>query len=188
MEIFDNVVHSCIVSFLTTKEYVLTLSLSKTIREKSIRHKKMRLPFIIAYSWNNNLERYHYLHTCHVSKECRQHKDWPKGYWPQDKIHSNPNAIYVILQLGKKSRDANITLKAVPYGFRTATRSRGSMYLNKYIASKLAKYEEKAQDNPSLREFYFDKLIRKRNVFKNYMKTKDVYLDELHDYLNTNLE
>jgi hypothetical protein len=78
MENCDNVVYASIVSFLTTREYVLTLSVSKTIQAKSLKHKKLRMPFISVHTYDNMSCEYNMFRLYHFTKECKADPNWPK--------------------------------------------------------------------------------------------------------------
>jgi hypothetical protein len=182
MENFDDVVYACIVSFLTTREYVLTLSISKTLQSKSLKHKKLRMPFITASTYDRDNRCKLKCQIYHFTKECKSEKNWPK----HGCIHSNSVVISTILKFGGKCMKYgdNVYLDVVPWKYRNPTHIKDyEISIHDYVNLKLKKYEQKIEINPNLNGFYFDKLIRKRKELKKYTKTPDVYMDECEDYL-----
>jgi hypothetical protein len=182
MENCDNVVHANIVSFLTTREYVLTLSISKNIQTKSLKDKKLRMPFITVHTYDQLSSEYNKLRLYHFTKECKADPNWPK----HGNIHSNRNVIATLLKFGKKCLrvDKPITFFVAPWCFRNALDLQNLVFSEQeYVLSKFNKYEEKVNQHPNLKGFYFDKLIRKRKQFQSYLQESDYYRNECEEYL-----
>ncbi len=174
MEFLDNVVYSCIVSFLTTREYVLGLLVSKNMQEKFLLYKKWRMPFITANFLDGFANAYNKVVSYHFKYE----------YQP---INKDSNVVInTLLKFGNKClrHEENITIYAVPWMFRNGFDSKHlSICEKEYVIFKLEKYEKKTTETPFLSGFYFEKLLRKRKQLELYLKTRDEYMIECEEYL-----
>jgi hypothetical protein len=175
MNNFDDVVHSCIISFLTTREYVLTLSISKNIQGKSLKQKKFRMPYITAYTYDPDLHNIVKCHLYHFTEECKTQTNWPK----HDHIHSHPVVISTLLKFGDNcmiDQDTLVVMDVVPWKFRNYIQFHRLKTDNDEL--KLDKYNN--NQNP--------KLSRKYKELKNYLKLGDVYMEECEEYLEKRME
>jgi hypothetical protein len=86
-----------------------------------------------------------------------------------------------LLKFGKKCLrvDKPITFFVAPWCFRNGVDLQNLVFSEQeYVLSKFNKYEEKINQNPDLKEFYFDKLIRKRKQLQIYLQKSDHYKNE----------
>ena len=180
MEQFDDVIFRSLVSFLTTREYIMLLRLSKFIRQKSLKYKKLRQPCIFVLDWCDFRECYYELNSKDHYIETVQNM-YPDIFLVNN-LSKNQDLIRMILTYGKHCRGNkhDILLLPVPWMFRHAVNiKKRKVSIKKYLKKKMDKYIFKNHND----SVFLDKLRQKYNLVTYYNDVFDKYMHEFESDL-----
>ena len=194
MDEFDDAIFQCLVSCLTTREYIAILRLSKSTRQKALKYKKLRQPCIFAIGWSDHKEIHYPLNQrFQYPKEFRTrvNETYPELFTKyEDKVNKkkylsrDKKLIQMILKYPQDfmASERHVSLFSVPHMFRNAVNLKRAMRVSpkKYLKQKMEKYMLRNATDSVL----FQRLRQKYNFAKEYDKHLDLYMFELDSDLD----
>ena len=178
LEQMNDVIFQCITSFLTTQEYVKSLLLSKTIRQKLLKYKKLRMPVVFILGWCYSSNRFYKLTSkYHYSEEGIEIlKKLDVNIFDKEYVECNQDIIFTMLKFGPlEITNADITLFPVPYKFRKCIKHH-KLSRKKYLQEKFEKFKKENNNTIEMQSMLFEKLMRRYEFFNQYDLYDDVYM------------
>jgi hypothetical protein len=194
---FDNVVFDRFIHFLSIMDYINVSFTSVTIRKKTSRYKKMKLPYIYLLHSNGRFIKKEYLTS--QGEELLLNIN-PNAFDKESYGFDNHDLIRIALKYGKNAIfKSYVVVRVVPLGFKEGVDPKThymqcGLNVEQFADRKFIKYANKSEmleDEICKKEYVFksfQNLSKKRKSLRDYIGGWDYYFHELEDFLNNKID